>query len=149
MTTLISITGMWVATRRLPVEPHIRLLLNATLGMATLQVSYMGNLKTMKNLFGYIMSAWSFHKQAQDIFFPMNQLWNVPAVNAWNVQVTLGISTLLTYVPASLGAAHQAGALTLFTIVLALMHSLRRPLSTSFATAQLSQQQKSLLKAWK
>jgi hypothetical protein len=110
---------------------------------------YMGNLKTMKNLFGYIMSAWSFHKQAQDVFFPMNQLWNVPAVNAWNVQVTLGISTLLTYVPASLGAAHQAGALTLFTIVLGLMHSLRRPLSTSLATAQLSQQQKSLLKAWK
>lgn len=149
MTTLISITGMWVATRRLPVEPQIRLLLNATLGMATLQVSYMGNLKTMKNLFGCIMSAWSFHKQAQGVFFPMNQLWNVPAVNAWNVQVTLGISTLLTYVPASLGAAHQAGALTLFTIVLALMHSLRRPLSTSLATAQLSQQQKSLLKAWK
>ncbi|KAH8940037.1 hypothetical protein BDL97_15G066900 [Sphagnum fallax] len=100
MTTLISITGMWVATRRLPVEPQIRLLLNATLGMATLQV-------------------------------------------------TLGISTLLTYVPASLGAAHQAGALTLFTIVLALMHSLRRPLPTNLATAQLSQQQKSLLKAWK
>jgi cytochrome c oxidase assembly protein subunit 15 len=100
MTTLISITGMWVATRRFPVEPRIRLLLNATLGMATLQV-------------------------------------------------TLGISTLLTYVPASLGAAHQAGALTLFTIVLALMHSLRRPLSTSLATAQLSQQHKSLLKAWK
>jgi cytochrome c oxidase assembly protein subunit 15 len=149
MTTLISITGMWVATRRLPVEPRIHLLLNATLGMATLQVSYIGNLKTMKNLFGYIMSAWPFHKQAQDFFFPVNQLWNVPAVNAWNVQVTLGISTLLTYVPASLGAAHQAGALTLFTIVLALMHSLRQPLSTSLATAQLSQQQKSLLKAWK
>jgi hypothetical protein len=41
--------------------------------------------------------------------------------------VTLGISTLLTYVPVSLGAAHQAGALTLFTVVLGLLHSLRRP----------------------
>ena len=42
-------------------------------------------------------------------------------------QVTLGISTLLTYVPVSLGSAHQAGALTLFTVMLMLLHSLRRP----------------------
>lgn len=41
------------------------------------------------------------------------------------LQVTLGISTLLTYVPVSLGAAHQAGALSLFTVSLALLHSLR------------------------
>lgn len=40
-------------------------------------------------------------------------------------QVTLGITTLLTYVPPSLGTAHQAGALTLFTLLLALLHSLR------------------------
>lgn len=40
-------------------------------------------------------------------------------------QVTLGITTLLNYVPASLGASHQAGALVLFTTVLALAHSLR------------------------
>jgi len=43
------------------------------------------------------------------------------------VQVTLGISTLLTYVPVSLGSAHQAGALTLFTVMLMLLHTLRRP----------------------
>lgn len=41
------------------------------------------------------------------------------------LQVTLGISTLLTHVPVSLGAAHQAGALTLFTISLTLLHALR------------------------
>lgn len=40
-------------------------------------------------------------------------------------QVALGIATLLTYVPVSLGSAHQAGALTLFSVALALMHSLR------------------------
>lgn len=39
--------------------------------------------------------------------------------------MTLGVSTLLTHVPVSLGSAHQAGALTLFSIVLALMHTLR------------------------
>ena len=32
----------------------------------------------------------------------------------------------MTYVPPSLGSTHQAGALTLFSLVLALMHSLRR-----------------------
>lgn len=51
-------------------------------------------------------------------------------------QVTLGISTLLMYVPVSLGAAHQAGALTLFSIVLSLMHALRRPLPGSMAATQ-------------
>ena len=31
----------------------------------------------------------------------------------------------MMHVPASLGSAHQAGALTLFSLVLALIHSLR------------------------
>ncbi|KAI4374835.1 hypothetical protein MLD38_012782 [Melastoma candidum] len=43
------------------------------------------------------------------------------------VQVTLGISTLLSYVPVSLGSAHQAGALTLLTLVIMLNHTVRRP----------------------
>jgi cytochrome c oxidase assembly protein subunit 15 len=42
------------------------------------------------------------------------------------VQVTLGVTTLLTYVPVSLGSAHQAGALTLFSVALALMYSVKR-----------------------
>lgn len=43
------------------------------------------------------------------------------------VQVTLGISTLLSYVPVSLGTAHQAGALTLLTLMILLNHTVRRP----------------------
>lgn len=42
-------------------------------------------------------------------------------------QVALGISTLLYYVPVSLGALHQANALNLFTAVIGLMHTLRVP----------------------
>lgn len=42
-------------------------------------------------------------------------------------QVTLGVSTLLSYVPVSLGTAHQAGALTLLTLVILLNHTVRRP----------------------
>ncbi|KAJ4825560.1 Cytochrome c oxidase assembly protein cox15 [Turnera subulata] len=43
------------------------------------------------------------------------------------VQVTLGVSTLLSYVPVSLGSAHQAGALTLLTLMIMLNHTLQKP----------------------
>ncbi|CAI9091358.1 OLC1v1026369C2 [Oldenlandia corymbosa var. corymbosa] len=43
------------------------------------------------------------------------------------LQVTLGISTLLSYVPVSLGTAHQAGALMLLSLMLLLNHTVRRP----------------------
>ncbi len=41
------------------------------------------------------------------------------------IQVTLGISTLLLHVPVPLAAAHQGGALMLFTIMLFITHELR------------------------
>jgi cytochrome c oxidase assembly protein subunit 15 len=40
-------------------------------------------------------------------------------------QVILGVATLLTYVPVSLGSAHQAGAMTLFTVMLSLLYTVR------------------------
>ncbi|KDP24786.1 hypothetical protein JCGZ_25407 [Jatropha curcas] len=43
------------------------------------------------------------------------------------LQVTLGVSTLLSYVPVSLGTAHQAGALTLMTLMILLIHTVRKP----------------------
>jgi cytochrome c oxidase assembly protein subunit 15 len=42
------------------------------------------------------------------------------------VQVTLGIATLLLQVPVALGAAHQAGAMVLFGLLLWAMHAHRR-----------------------
>lgn len=41
------------------------------------------------------------------------------------VQVALGISTLLYFVPTPLAATHQAGSLTLLTFALWLVHELR------------------------
>jgi cytochrome c oxidase assembly protein subunit 15 len=41
------------------------------------------------------------------------------------VQIALGIATLLLVVPAALAAAHQAGALVVFTIALTLNHSMQ------------------------
>jgi cytochrome c oxidase assembly protein subunit 15 len=43
------------------------------------------------------------------------------------VQVALGIATLVHVTPVSLGAAHQAGALVLFSLALYSLHSLRAP----------------------
>jgi heme a synthase len=43
------------------------------------------------------------------------------------MQVTLGVTTLLTYVPAELGSAHQAGALALMTVAVSLLHAARAP----------------------
>ena len=42
------------------------------------------------------------------------------------IQIALGISTLLLQVPVWLGAAHQAGALLLFTVMLMNVHALSR-----------------------
>ena len=47
-------------------------------------------------------------------------------VGAW-AQVSLGVATLLHAVPVHLGSAHQAGALTLFSVVLFTLHSCRVP----------------------
>lgn len=42
------------------------------------------------------------------------------------VQIALGISTLLLYVPIALASLHQAGALLLFTLTLYLLHGVQR-----------------------
>lgn len=44
-----------------------------------------------------------------------------------NIQVLLGISTLLYLVPVPLAAAHQAGSVALLTTMVALLASLRKP----------------------
>ena len=50
-----------------------------------------------------------------------------PCATVTAAQVALGISALLYYVPVSLGSLHQANALTLFTAVVGLLHTLRVP----------------------
>lgn len=46
---------------------------------------------------------------------------------AVSAQVSLGVLTLVNAVPVELGSAHQAGALTLFSVVIFLLHSCRVP----------------------
>merc|ERR1712046_358654 len=47
------------------------------------------------------------------------------ALGMVGVQVALGISTLLLYVPIELAAAHQAGSLVLLTLATSAVHSLK------------------------
>ena len=44
-----------------------------------------------------------------------------------NIQALLGITTLLYLVPVPLAAGHQAGSVALFTVLLHILVSLRRP----------------------
>lgn len=48
-------------------------------------------------------------------------------------QVSLGVATLLNAVPVHLGSAHQAGALTLFSVLLFSLHACRVPAAASAA----------------
>jgi len=50
-----------------------------------------------------------------------------------NVQVFLGISTLLYLVPVPLAAAHQAGSVALLTAALHVLLALRRPGAAALA----------------
>jgi cytochrome c oxidase assembly protein subunit 15 len=64
--------------------------------------------------------------RARGFELPRAARWAVHALLAALVlQITLGISTLLLRVPVPLAAAHQAGALLLFTAALCTNHALR------------------------
>lgn len=78
LTTLSSVTALWLSVQRMPLPPQLRLATDALL-----------------------VAAWA--------------------------QVSLGVATLVNCVPVHLGSAHQAGALTLFTVVLFTLHSCRVP----------------------
>jgi len=78
VTTLTSVTGLWLWVQRMPLPPQLRL--------------------------------------ATDLLL----------VAAWG-QVSLGVATLVNCVPVHLGSLHQAGALTLFSIVIFTLHSCRVP----------------------
>jgi cytochrome c oxidase assembly protein subunit 15 len=66
---------------------------------------------------------WMARRTALD---PATRAWFHVLLAALGLQVLLGITTLLYRVPVPLAAAHQAGALVVFTVALILNHRLRR-----------------------
>ena len=67
-----------------------------------------------------------FWWRARYVDMPNSAQWSIHALMGMTlIQVALGIVTLLLVVPVALGAAHQAGALLLFTASLWTAHTLR------------------------
>ena len=63
----------------------------------------------------------------RDLPNPRARFWSNMLLLAVAVQVALGILTLLTGVPLNLGVLHQAGAVAVFSVAIALRHALREP----------------------
>jgi cytochrome c oxidase assembly protein subunit 15 len=55
-----------------------------------------------------------------------------------SAQAALGVATLLMHVPVALGSAHQAGALAVMSVTVALLHSLRSPAAVAAAAQRLA-----------
>jgi len=72
------------------------------------------------------VSSWVMWATSRGVVLPAPaRLGTNLLVAATSGQFALGIITLLNAVPVSLGAAHQGGALTVFTVALYLLHTLR------------------------
>ena len=63
----------------------------------------------------------------RDLPNPRARTWSNVLLLALVLQVALGIATLLLGVPVNLGVLHQAGAVAVLSIALALRHALREP----------------------
>jgi len=71
-------------------------------------------------------SSWAFWALSRNVVLPPRaRLATNLLVVGTSGQFALGIVTLLNAVPVHLGAAHQAGALTVFSVTLFLLHGLR------------------------
>ena len=92
--------------------------------------NFFGNMGTVQ--FDHRLIAWLLVMLIPTLWWRIKQA-TVPAstriashlvLGALTIQFTLGVATLLLAVPVALGAAHQAGALILFSSVLYLAHEL-------------------------
>jgi cytochrome c oxidase assembly protein subunit 15 len=117
--TFPLMNGHLVPPEILVLEPWYR---NFTSNMATVQFSH--------RLIAWVLAAlgpWLWFKaRALDLPRGVRVLFHL-LLAALALQIALGIGTLLLAVPVALGAAHQGGALAVFTIALAINHALRAP----------------------
>jgi cytochrome c oxidase assembly protein subunit 15 len=132
LTTLAGVAASWAGARRLPLPAPARAALNATALLTAAQV----RARTVRRR---LCMACMLTRTCTSpcCCRHVSCTHCAHCTHACRTQVSLGITTLLTYVPVSLGAAHQAGALALFTGVLTLMHTLR-PASPSAAALAVS-----------
>jgi cytochrome c oxidase assembly protein subunit 15 len=121
--TFPLMSGHWVPPEILMIEPWY---LNFVNNMATVQ-------------FDHRVGAWLLAIAVPWLWFEARRA-GLPRrarvlthvlLGALAIQIALGIATLLLVVPVALAAAHQAGALAVFTVALALNHALRERATSS------------------
>jgi len=109
--------GRWVPPEILMIEPWY---LNFFNNMATVQFDH--------RLGAWLLAVavpWLWYEAGRAGLTRQARLLTHLLLAALAVQIALGIATLLLVVPVALAAAHQAGALAVFTVALALNHALR------------------------
>lgn len=106
--TLAYVIGVWALARGAPLPPRARLACNVLAAAAFVQASI------------YLHSSYVYSptliKLVVFTFLPLS------------LQVGLGIATLLTFVPTPLASSHQAGAVSVLSVAIWLMHELRKTL---------------------
>ena len=114
--TFPLMNGNFIPPEILVVEP---LWLNFFTNMATVQFDHRMLAWLLMGMIPWF--SWRIWKETPDARTP------AVVLSAWlAVQVALGIATLLLQVPVALGAAHQAGALVLFGLLIWANHAIRR-----------------------
>jgi cytochrome c oxidase assembly protein subunit 15 len=115
--TFPLMNGHWVPPEIFAIEPWY---LNFFNNMATVQFDH--------RLVAWLLAAavpWLWYEAGRAGLPARPRLLTHALMVALVIQFALGIATLLLAVPVPLAAAHQAGALVVFTIALALNHALR------------------------
>jgi cytochrome c oxidase assembly protein subunit 15 len=115
--TFPLMNGYWLPPEILVIEPWY---LNFFNNMATVQFDH--------RLFAWLLAVavpWLWYEAGRTELPGRTRLLTHVLLAALAVQIALGIATLLLAVPVALAAAHQAGALIVFTAALAVNHALR------------------------
>jgi cytochrome c oxidase assembly protein subunit 15 len=115
--TFPLMNGYWLPPEILVIDPWY---LNFFNNMATVQFNH--------RLVAWLLAVgvpWFWVEASRSGLPARTRLLTHVLLAALAVQIALGISTLLLAVPVALAAAHQAGALVVFTAALAVNHALR------------------------
>lgn len=109
-----------------------RLIPEGLLAMRPVWTNFFENVATVQfdhRIIAYLLCLvvpWLWYRAAKAPLHARARLASHALLGMLVVQVSLGIATLLLVVPVALAAAHQAGAILLFTIALFVNHELRR-----------------------
>ena len=114
--TFPLMNGSWVPPEIFLIEPWYMNFFN---NMATVQFNH----RLVAWLLAFAVP-WLWYEAGRAGLPAHTRLLTHLLLAALAVQIALGIATLLLVVPAALAAAHQAGALIVFTIALAVNHSM-------------------------